>query len=221
MAPKVKEAMGWMSEAFETACGWALVAVSVYCLLFLNLTGNGRLFDALRGAVQENLGLPVTPKTVAVQTRVVPVRPPDMEKKAQDRMLMISEAPEKEISVPVLAAVQPRDADQITDSPSDSASGKDWRVHLTTQLRKFTVYGKGDERSSASAGGAAAPAARSSGASPATRASAPAVVVAAGPTPPVAGSAYTAGASAEARPGIGDHVSRVSDGGDDGVRNFR
>lgn len=209
MAPKVKEAMSWMSDAIETAAGWAIVAVAVYGLLFVDMTGNGRLWDAIRGVAQDSVPAK-TSGNVAVQIRRVPVRPADYETKAQNRMLLVPEVPDKEIEVAV-AAPQPSSGDQLTDAPADAHAGKDWRVHLTGEMRKFSVYGKGEERSSASASAVSAPAA-------ATRAQDVAVSA---PTPAISGSAYSAGAAAEARPGIGDHVTRVSNGASDGVRNFR
>lgn len=207
MAPKVKAAMDVLTEALETALGWAFCAVALYALLFVNMTGNGTLWDSIRGVVLDE---PAPARTnVAVQTRVVPVRPVDPMEKAQDRMLMVPTVPDKEFSVPVVAQNQPvRAADQITDAPRDASAGKDWRRHLTGSLRTFTVYGEGDEHSSASASAAsAAPARGASAAAPA-------------PTPATASSAYHAGFAATARPGVSDHISSVGNVGD-GVRNFR
>ena len=214
MAPKVKEAMGVMSDALETACGWAFVVVAIYALLFVNMTGNGTLWESMRGVLMDASVAP--PKDAAVQVRVVPVRPVDAMTVAQNRMLMVPGEPEKEFSVPVLAANQPgRAAGQITDAPSDGKTGKDWRKHLDGSLRKFTVYGAGEQHSSAST--SAGPAAKSSSGSgaPAVRVAAPVA------TPAVAASAYHAGITAEARPGVTDHVSQVGESSGDGVRNFR
>lgn len=210
MAPKVKAAVDVVTDAFSTALSWALCAVAVYALLFVNMTGNGTLWDSIRGVVLDE---PVrVPSDVSVQNRVVPVRPVDAMEKAQNRMLMVPEAPEKEFTVPVVAQNQPvRHADQITDAPADAKAGKDWRKHLTGSLRTFTVYGEGDEHSSASASAMSAPA--SSGRSAATFASA-------APTPATASSAYRAGLGAAARPGVSDHIAPEGNVGD-GVRNFR
>ena len=198
----------WISEAFETACGWAFCAVALYALLFLNLTGNGTLWDSLRGVVQD--ARQVSARNGAVQTRVVPVRPPELQEKMQNHMLMVPEGSGQSIAVPVVAAVQQRPSSQMTDAPADASAGKDWKVHLQSQLRTFTVYGQGDSS------GPAAPSAKSAK-GPASVASAPAP----GPTPASISSAYHAGIAAVARPGIGDHVTRVGDGGSDGLRNFR
>lgn len=207
MAPKVKEAMGWASEAIETAAGWAIVAVALYGLLFVDMTGNGRLWDAMRGVAKDSFAAQPAPRgDVAVEVRRVPVRPPDLAVKAQNHMLLVPEVPDHEIDVPVVASNQsPAPADRMTDAPADAHAGKDWRVHIKGQMRTFTVYGRGEERSSASASVTDAPAAAADSA----------------PTPSVAASAYRAGAGAIARPGIASRVTPVSDGAADGVRNFR
>jgi hypothetical protein len=215
MAPKAKEAFGVMSDALETACGWALCAIALYGLLFVNLTGNGTLWDSLRGVILDQVAAPA-PMNAAVQTRVVPVRPADPDAgavKDQNRMLLIPNEPEKEFKVPVLAQQESgRTADQITDAPADAKAGTDWRKHLTGSLRTFTVYGNGDQQSSASASAGSVKTA----AGPASaRAAAPA------PTPATEVSAYHAGIAAAARPGVTDHVSQVDAGTADGVQNFR
>ena len=210
MAPRVKIAMGVMSEVLEMACGWAFVAVALYAMLFLNLTGNGTLWDSLRGIVGDAGPAPLL-TNARVQTRVVPVRPIDdveAKTKAQNRMLLIPNEPEQEFKVPVLA--QPgRGADQITDAPADASAGKDWQRHLNGSLRTFTVYGNGEQGSSASASAGSAKGTQSA------RAAAPAG------SPATEVSAYHAGITAEARPGVSDHVSQVGAGVGDGVRNFR
>jgi hypothetical protein len=207
MAPKVKAAMGTMSEVLKTALEWALCAVAGYGIMFVNVTGDGNLWDSVRGIVMDARE-PGVPANVAVQTRVVPVRPEDSAVKAQNRMLLVPEV-NQEFSVPVQAAQQPAQAERVGDAPADAKAGKDWRRHLTGSLRTFTVYGEGEQRNSASAsaGSVSAPGSTSAGA-------------AAAPTPSVASSSYRAGFTAAARPGITDHVSRIGDSAD-GVRNFR
>ena len=129
MAPKVKEAMGVISDAFETACGYAFCAVALYVLLFVNMTGNGTLWDSMRGVFMD-ISVQI-PKDAAVQTRLVPARPRDAMTKAQNRMLLIPDEPEKEFSVPVLAQQQPvRAADQISDTLVGAKAGKDSRRRL-------------------------------------------------------------------------------------------
>lgn len=207
MAPKVKAAVGMVSDAIETACGWAIVVFAVYGLLFVDVTGNGRLWDAVVGVARESTAT-TAQRNTAVQTRVVPVRPVDPMKKAQDRMLLIPEEPQQEIAVPVLASNQP--TDQMTDAPADAGAGKTWKKSLKGSLRTFTVYGNGEEHSSASASAGSAPAA------PSAHASAPVVTVAS------ADSAYRAGtAAATARPGVSSRASSMGAAPSDGVRNFR
>lgn len=209
MAPKVKEAMGVVSDALETAAGWAIIALAVYGILFVDVTGNGRLWDAIRGVAKDTVAVAPAPKG-GVQMRVVPVRPPDMEVKTQNHMLLVPEAPEEELHVSVSAPAAGA-PDQLTDAPADDHAGKDWRVGLQGNLRKFTVYGQGEEHSSASASAGSAPAAAAR-TTTASRAAA---------TPVAAGSAYHLGSTAEARPGISSRVTPVSNGATDGVRNFR
>jgi hypothetical protein len=212
MAPRVKIAMGVMSDVLETACGWAFIAVALYAMLFLNLTGNGTLWDSLRGVVADAGPAPILQRSRVV-TRVVPVRPLDdleVKTRAQNRMLLIPNEPEKEFKVPVLAQPQSgRGADQFTDAPADAGAGTNWQKHLTGSLRTFTVYGNGEQRGSASASAGAGPGA------PTVHAAAPAATAAADV------SAYHAGLAAAARPGVSDHVSHVDGGAGDGVRNFR
>jgi hypothetical protein len=209
MAPKVKAAVGVMSEAIETALSWGLCAVALYALLFVNMTGNGTLWESLRGVVFDEPAK--VQSNVSVQTRLVPARPVDAMEKAQNRMLMVPEAPDKEFKVPVVAQSQPaRAADQITDAPSDKKASGDWQRHLNGSLRTFTIYGQGDEKSSASASVGKDYVA--SGRSPASAAPAP--------TPATTASAYHAGMAAIARPGVSDHVAPQGNVGD-GVRNFR
>jgi hypothetical protein len=196
MAPGAKQAM---SDALKTACGWAFCVVALYALLFANVSGNGALWDSLRGIIRDVEPAPVSMS--AAVTLTAPARPEATAAKAQDRMLMISDQ---------LAQQQPaRAVDQITDAPADAKAGKDWRMHLTTTLRKFTIYGDGEQRSSASI--SAAPAHAASGTSS----------VPAAPTPATSFSAYRAGVSAEARPGVSDRVAPMDTAASDGVRNFR
>ncbi|MDE2491553.1 MAG: hypothetical protein KGM24_11955 [Elusimicrobia bacterium] len=211
MTRKVKTAAEWLSEAIETACGWALGATLIYALLFTNLSGNGRLWDAMKGYLQDQEAQATAPRRVVTTiARVVPPATGDELAREQDRMLFVPEAPNKPVVVAALAAHQPRPSAALTDAPADkgASAGSNWEVHLKGSLPAFSIYGDGEQRSSAVArvGSYSAPAA--------------AEAVAA-PTPSVAGSAYRSGFAAAARPGIGDHVSNVSGGISDGVRNFK
>ncbi|MFI5350740.1 MAG: hypothetical protein ACHQ2Z_14430, partial [Elusimicrobiota bacterium] len=97
-----RKAMRAMSDALETACGWAILAVAAYLLLFVNITGGGALWDSVRGVLGDS-GRAGIPDNAAVQMRVVPVRPVDQTVKTQDHMLMVPEAEERSFKVPVLA----------------------------------------------------------------------------------------------------------------------
>ena len=150
-------------------------------------------------------------------TLAAPTRAGGTGGKVQDRILMIPDAPEKELPAPIVAQrteLSPaRTADKITDAPADAKVGKDWRMHLTSTLRKFTIYGGGEQRAFASVSAAPihGPPAPPSVSTPAVPA----------PTPATSFSAYRAGASAEARPGVSSRVAPVDTGAGDGVRNFR
>lgn len=188
---KVKEAFRWLSEAVETACGWALFALTLYALIFVDLTGNGSAWNSLRGVARE--AAPIT--RVSVQQH---------EANTGDRMLIASSA--QEAPAPVAAA---RPAAAMTDAPAEPAAKKDWKSHLAGKLRSFVVYGQGEQTTSASASMAPAASVSAAPAAPAA------------PTPSVPGSAYRAGAAAAARPGIGTRVSSVSSGPADSVRNIK
>jgi hypothetical protein len=198
-----------MSEAAELAVGFAFAAAALYTILFVNFTGNGNLWDSLRGVAQNAASAKTS--RAPVQMRVVPVRPIDVEARAQNRMLALPEVADQVISVPVVAETS-RAPEQMTDAPADASAGKTWQKHLTSKLRKFTVYGQGEQRSSASASASAAPVPAGTVA---------AANAAAAPTSAAEGSAYRVGSAAEARPGIGDRVTPVTNGAGDGVRNFR
>lgn len=187
---KVKEVVRGISDALETVCGWALLALALYALVFMDLTGNGSAWNSLRGVARE----------AAPVARVAVL--PQEEGSGRDRMLVASgglEAPPARDSV--------RPAAAMTDAPAERAAKGDWKVPLTGKLRSFAVYGHGEQTTSASV--SVSPAASAAPAEPAA------------PTASVPGSAYRAGVSAAARPGIGARVSRVASGPTDSVRNVQ
>jgi len=192
---KIKEAARWFSDAVETACGWALLALVLYALFFVDLTGQGSAWVALRGVAHE----------------VVPVERVSLLQRedsiGRDRMLIASGGQEE--AAPAAAQVRPAAA--LTDAPAERAATGDWKAHLTGKLRSFSVYGRGEQTSSASVSAAPAYSASRESASPAG---------AVAPTASVPGSAYRAGVAAPARPGISTRVSRVASGPADSVRNF-
>ncbi len=199
------------NEAIETACGLAVIVVVSYVILFADFSGNGRLIDSARGAVQEALGVTPDPGPVPVRARIVPVRPED-EREMYNRMLAVPDVGDKDIRVSVVAADQPRPLEPVAEVSTGGAAGpgKDWRKHLSTRLRSVTVYGRGEQAGFTSAAGFSGNRGGISNA---------AVSV---PTPAAADSAFSRGAAApaQARPGVSDHVVRAGAPAD-GVRNFR
>ncbi len=191
----------------ETMCGWALCAGAAYALLFVNLTGDGSLFNSALGVLQN--AAPQARSNVATSRYVIPAKPVDLVDEAQNRMLMIPETAQKAIAVTV-AAPQMGRIETMADAPADitAAAPKDWRVHIRGELPNFAVYGAAEQTSSAVAG------AKTGGS---------AFAAAARPTPSAAGSAYRAAAAdpeATPRPGISDRATGVRAEGGDGLQNF-
>lgn len=147
MNTKVRDAMDGVTQLIETAAGWACVALALYVLAFVDLTGNGRLVDALRGALEERPAQSWR-GPMAVKTVVVPVNTVNQERREQNRMLLIPDADEPEVAVAVRAeAAQPA----FPAAAAAAASAPAWKRSLAGGLRKLRIYGKGEERSSASA----------------------------------------------------------------------
>jgi len=196
---------GGLSKIIEIVCGWALGGGIVYVLFFVDLTGGGSLYAGLRQIILEETATEV--ESAPVKGYILPARTIDEQRKAEDRMLMVPQAPEQQTMVLVENPSRPKAA--MTDAPTDKSAGKDWRPHISGQLRTFSVYGNGEESVAGAAG--AARAASPAGAS-----------VRAAATPTVPESAYhAAGADAMPRPGIGDHVTRVANTSNDSLNNFR
>jgi hypothetical protein len=207
MTSKAKETIGAISDALETACGWAIGVVLAYGILFVDLTGNGRLWDAIRGTLVNTYEPPIVRQgDYAVQMRLVPVRPEDMRVKAQNKLLQIPMGPDEEMKVPVVAPTPSANADRVSDAPSDAGAAREWRTHLTSQLRSVAVYGHGEQAPLGGFQAPGAPVADGSNLSPTAKNQTP---------------AYAAGQTARARPGIGSRPSQVTPNGKDGVRNFR
>ena len=196
----------WL-EAVETVSGWAFLVLGLYALLFVDLSGNGRVWDAVKGVVQD--AMPVAPQTIAIHTVHLDERFVDPLDKDQNKMLMLQSGYDKEISINVLDENQPRSAAAMIDAPSDKNSTKDWKKHLRGKLRRFIVYGAGESTTSSSVSVDARTAASGAVAGPAVA-----------PEPAVEASPAQTGASAEARPGISSRVRWVSNGASDSVRNF-
>lgn len=209
MTAKVKSVLSVTADALETAAGYALVAVGLFAAIFIDITGNGSLWSSTRelhAGAQEGLESPNATRIVKVPTVVSP------EKVHEDRILAVFDpAPNDGMAAAVYQAPDAsgkRPEAAFTDTPADPEAGKSWKRSLTGELRSFTVYGKGEQTSSATqAMSAPAPA-------PAYQAPAPAVVAA-------AGSAAGAPTAAVSRPGLGAHLSRGALSASDSTRNVR
>jgi len=206
MTAKVKSVLTVVSEAVETAAGYALVAVGIYAALFVDMTGGGSLWNTLRHfqqTSQEGIESPNATRVIKVPTQVV------AEKVHEDRMLAVFDdaPPATEVAAvyeaPESAASRPSAA--FTDTPADPKSGKTWKKGIKGELRNFTVYGKGDQTTTAAMTlGSAA------------RDDSPAVAAAA-----TAGSAARSNTEAAARPGVGSRLSRGALAASETSRNVR
>ncbi|MCM2303910.1 MAG: hypothetical protein NDJ72_04360 [Elusimicrobia bacterium] len=206
MTAKVKPVLTVLSEALETAAGYALVALGIYAAVFVDLTGGGSLWQTMRHykqTSQEGIESPNATRVIKVPTQAVE------QKVHEDRMLAVfDEEPPAEVAAVYQAPEKAgqRPAAAFTDTPADPTSGKTWKRSLKGELRNFTVYGKGDQTTSASMSVAAAPGGYDS---PALAASAPAE------------SAARAQTEAAARPGVGSRMSRGALAASETTRNVR
>lgn len=207
MAPKVKSVLSAVSDAVETACGWAILAVGLYCAVFMDVTGGGSLWTAVRG-LTGHAAAPVD-SPAAVRRVTVPAHGVETADPNQERVLVVFEEPKKDGLVAAVAAAPDaylkRPEAAYTDSPADPGAGKDWKKSLKGDLRKFTTYGQGEQ----------APVSATVAAAPQQQAPAPVAIVAA------SGSAARVGAVAAARPGVGSRLSSGSGAQADTVRNIR
>jgi hypothetical protein len=207
MTAKVKSALTVVSEALETAAGYALVAVGLYAAVFVDMTGGGSLWKTMRhyqSTAQEGLESPNATRVVKVPTQAVE------EKAHEDRMLAVFDSPPPAevaavFQAPEAAGQRPEAA--FTDVPADPNSGKTWKRGLKGELRNFTVYGTGDQTTTAVMN-AAAPAHRADDSPAYSAASA-------------AGSAARAPTEAAARPGVGSRLSRGALAASETTRNVR
>ncbi len=203
MSAKVKSMLSVVSQAVETAAGYALLAVGIYATIFIDMTGNGSLWNAMRhlqSTAQEGTESPNATRVIKVPAQVF------AGKAHEDRLLAVFDgAPPDSVAAvyqaPENVGVRPEAA--FTDTPADPQSGKTWNVGLKGTLRNFTVYGDGDQTSAASS--AAAP-----------KAAAPAQAVAT-----VSGSAAHAATESASRPGMGSRLSRGALAASETNRNVR
>lgn len=150
MTAKVKSVLTVASEALETAAGYALVAVGLYSAIFVDITGSGSLWRNLRNMEAEGRETPTATRVIKVPTQV------QEEKHYEDRMLAVfdNKPAAGEVAAVVRApdAVDQRSAADMTDSPADEqASAKPWKKGIKGEMRSFTVYGQGEQTTSASA----------------------------------------------------------------------
>lgn len=205
MTAKVRSVLAIVSDALETAAGYALVAVGIYAAIFVDLTGGGSLWKTMRhvqATAQEGVESPNATRVIKVPTQVVE------EKAHEDRMLAVfDDAPPTGTVAAVYPANDPRPSAAFTDTPADPKSGKTWKRGIKGELRNFTVYGKGEQTTSAAMSVGAAAAQDSSDAAPAVAGS--------------EGTAARAETAAVARPGMGSRMSRGALSASDTSRNVR
>jgi hypothetical protein len=207
MTAKAKSVLSVAGEALETAAGYALIAVALYAVLFVDITGGGSLWKTmgyLHEGAQEGIESPNATRVVKVATQV------NEQKAHEDRILAVfDQGPKDHIAAAVYQApdaTNQRPSAALTDTPADPQAGKSWKRGLKGELRTFTVYGNGQETTSASLSGASSrPQAQGSSAgAPAARAAAPQ------PAETVA-----------ARPGLGSRLSGGALAASDATRNIR
>ena len=138
------------SRVVETAFGWGLLAAGFYVVLFIDVTGDGSLCSSLRGLydyVQVQDELPNAVRTIKVTARHRREIPAD------ERMLIVTDAVDNEdmvaASIPAPDASYAWPAPDFLDSAADPETGKQWKKGIQGQLRRFTVYGRGEETASA------------------------------------------------------------------------
>jgi hypothetical protein len=207
MAP-IKKVIGSVSDSLESACGVALCMGLAYALLFVDLTGNGRLWDAMRSAVSQEG--PAQSENVSMREYHVAPRDYDSPRREQNRMFQVDFGGSG-LQVPVVVA-RPAPATAPIAPPEQLAAPKDWRVHLQGSLPEVATSGPASQSRTVSVAGSAA--------SQGSRA------VASAPAAPT--SAYRAGSAGEPdivatpRPGISDRATTwPSAAASDGVQNFR
>jgi len=205
MTAKVKSVLTVASEALETAAGYALVAIGIYTAVFVDVTGGGSLWNNLRHIKAEATETVQSPN--AVRVIKVPVQA-EAEKVHEDRILAVFDTQPK--GGEVAALYQPPEAGvtrpsaAFTDTPADPDSGKTWKRGIKGDMRTFTVYGKGEQTSSAAAK------------RPSSAPAEPTVAAVAG-TPASA----SATAPAAARPGMSSRLSRGTLSASETSRNVR
>ncbi|MBI5247660.1 MAG: hypothetical protein HY923_10800 [Elusimicrobia bacterium] len=205
MTAKVKSVMTVASEALESAAGYALLVIGIYTAVFVDVTGGGSLWNNMRHLKEDASAGIESPN--AVRVIKVPVQA-EAEPEHQDRILAVFDTQPK--TGEVAAVYQPAEAGvtrpsaAFTDTPADPNSGATWKRGIKGNMRTFTVYGKGEQTSSAVASRSAAAPIE------------PTVAAVAG-TPASA----SATAPAAARPGMSSRLSRGALSASETSRNVR
>ncbi|UPT75297.1 MAG: hypothetical protein M0D55_06265 [Elusimicrobiota bacterium] len=157
MTAKVKSVLTVASEALETAAGYALVAVGLYAAIFVDMTGGGSLWSNLRNMNEGGRDTPNATRVIKVATQV------QEDKQHEDRILAVFDREQDKAEVAAVYrapdAVEQRSSVEMTDSPADTQSGpaKSWKKSIKGEMRTFTVYGRGEQTTSASAAAGAVP----------------------------------------------------------------
>lgn len=200
MVTQVRSVLSALSDALETACGWALIAAGFSALLFIDVTGGGSLWSALGGL---NAHAQAPPESPAAHDTIPTVEKASAVQFQEDRLLVVPDADSTRSQTDV--SDLPTDP-TVSDLPADPKASESWMRSLQGRLRSFTIYGEGEQTTSAVAQtqGVARPAA-----------AAPAAIVAA------PGSAAQAGSAAAVRPGVSSRIRRAVAAQSDSVRNIR
>jgi len=205
MTAKVKSVLSVAADALETAAGYALVAVGIYAAIFVDLTGGGSLWKTMRhvqATSQEGIESPNATRVIKVPTQVVE------DKAHEDRLLAVfDDAPPSGTIAAVYPVSDQRPSAAFTDTPADPKSGKTWKRGIQGGLRNFTIYGKGEQTTSAAVTVGVAAAQGSSGAARTVSGA--------------ESSAAHAETTAVARPGLGSRMSRGALSASDTSRNVR
>ena len=117
MTAKVKSALTAAFEALEAAAGCALVAVVIYAVIFMDMTGGGSLWKSMnRIQSQERFESPNATRVIRVSAR------PLVEKVHEDRILAVFDAPVRDGLVSAVYQapdeIGQRPAAAFTDSPA-------------------------------------------------------------------------------------------------------
>ncbi len=190
-----KAMLAVVAEVLETAVGYALIAAGFYAVLFVDLTGGGSLWRTMRHWQSDSSQRLEPPSAARVIT--VPALPLVAKSENERMMSFFDKEPTNgnfTALYPAPDAVSRRPSVAFLDAPAEPKSGKTWKRGIRGSLRKFTVYGKGDQTTSATMSGGGAPAPEESAL--ARRALA------------AEGSPARAETSSVARPGVGLRMSR-------------